>query len=240
MKKYVIAGNSTEARDWIRENMQRRQAAGETTLSLSEYVTVNTVSSLYGVADVSGVFYGSWKERDDIEEIVQELLHKQSSNRVLLKRILKVWKNHKYGTITPKQNEISVFVNGVLQQTADYGFNNSYITFDEPPPKGTDIQIHYGTEVAHHCCDGYSDSFLISKPIKQKPLGYTGIDIDQVYRDELSDASAKIDKSILVDMLQDTTKSYGWDSMLKTQVDRLFSDNAENYTYADVIKDGKW
>lgn len=73
MKTFVIAGTATEARNWIDSNIRKRHAAGNTSVSMSDYVTVTSSTTLRGVIDPHGVFVGSWKERWDLEEIVETL-----------------------------------------------------------------------------------------------------------------------------------------------------------------------
>lgn len=72
-KKFVIAGNHEQAKHWINNHLKKRQAAGETTLSSSEYVIVHGSDVLRGRGEVHGVFIGTWRERKDIEEIVEIL-----------------------------------------------------------------------------------------------------------------------------------------------------------------------
>lgn len=73
MKTFVIAGNHEQAKHWINNHLKKRQAAGETTLSSSEYVIVHGSDVLRGRGEVHGVFIGTWRERGDIEEIVEIL-----------------------------------------------------------------------------------------------------------------------------------------------------------------------
>ena len=86
MKTFVIAGTATEARVWIDSNIRKRHAAGQTSVSLSDYVTVTSSTTLRGIVDPHGVFVGSWKERWDLEEIVETLfMCSHSVNRELQK-----------------------------------------------------------------------------------------------------------------------------------------------------------
>lgn len=231
MKKYVIAGNRTQARDWIRMDLDRRSAAGETTLSASEYVTVNTVSSLYGVNNVSGVFYGTWKDRSDMEEIFQELLFKQSANRPLLKRLHEDWKKHQSNKTSVYNPNISVFVNGILQKPTDYKIINQHITFDHPPPNGTDIKIHDGTNVTHHWCDGISDSFIIAKTIKNTPNGYTidGVIIDEIAKVD-SDEEFRKQNSDLIKYMQDyEVMNGGWGKLTASTIESILNLDDKGY-----------
>jgi len=73
-KIYVIAGNNHQANQWIRTHIQSRAEKGETTLSLSEYCIVNGETNLFGVANPSGYFVGTWKQRKDLDGIFWRLL----------------------------------------------------------------------------------------------------------------------------------------------------------------------
>lgn len=73
MKIFVVAGTREQANDWIKGNLQKRQIQGETTLSWSDYVIVNDPVKVRGYQDPHGVFIGSWRDRPDIEEIVEHL-----------------------------------------------------------------------------------------------------------------------------------------------------------------------
>jgi hypothetical protein len=73
-KKLVIGGNSEQARHWIIQDLERRERAGETTLSLSEYTIVHRADQLRGLRNPDGVFIGTWRERRDLAEIVEHLL----------------------------------------------------------------------------------------------------------------------------------------------------------------------
>lgn len=72
---YVIAGNREQANQWIKGNLIKRQNAGETTLSWSDYVIVNDPLKLRGIQDPKGVFVGTWRDRSDIEEVVDNLFN---------------------------------------------------------------------------------------------------------------------------------------------------------------------
>jgi hypothetical protein len=73
MKKLVIGGNSEQARHWIIQDLNRRQAQGETTLSLSEYTILHRADQLRGLRNPNGIFIGTWSERKDLAEIVDGL-----------------------------------------------------------------------------------------------------------------------------------------------------------------------
>ena len=68
-------------------NAQKRFVAGDTSVSLSDYVYVSDASKLRGWNEPHGVFIGTWRERKDMEDIFQSLLisHRVSdkSHRVI-------------------------------------------------------------------------------------------------------------------------------------------------------------
>jgi len=74
MKKLVIAGSYEQAQLWIKNDLAKRSAAGETTLSQSEYTIVHNQDQLRGMRDPNGIFVGTWRERKDIFEILNMLL----------------------------------------------------------------------------------------------------------------------------------------------------------------------
>lgn len=84
-KIFVIAGTVEQARLWIKENLKKRMDSGVTTLSHSDYVIVDSVYRLRGVSEPHGVFIGTWKLRDDILTIVQELRIHSMHNPALAK-----------------------------------------------------------------------------------------------------------------------------------------------------------
>jgi hypothetical protein len=73
-KIFVIAGNYEQATRWMKENIKKRIAAGETTVSYSDYAVRANVDTLRGVANPHGVFVGTWKERKDLDETFLILL----------------------------------------------------------------------------------------------------------------------------------------------------------------------
>lgn len=72
-KIFVIAGTRNEATEWIKKDLQKRTMAGETTLSMSEYVYVDDVIRIKGYNNPRGVFIGTWRKRADIVGIVESL-----------------------------------------------------------------------------------------------------------------------------------------------------------------------
>ena len=57
---YIISGNLTEAVDWLNENNKSR----------ADWKYLSKPEQLRGLSEVHGVFIGTWKERPDIEDIL--------------------------------------------------------------------------------------------------------------------------------------------------------------------------
>lgn len=87
-KIFVVAGTTEQARLWIKEHLKKRMDSGETTLSHSEYVIVDSVYKIRGVSDPHGVFVGSWKLRDDILSIIRDLISRTDDTRQLHKILI--------------------------------------------------------------------------------------------------------------------------------------------------------
>lgn len=87
MKKLVIAGTYEQAQLWIKNDLNKRAALGETTLSLSEYTVVHNREQLLGLRDPHGIFVGTWKTRADINDIVDALYIKTKSKNYSLEKI---------------------------------------------------------------------------------------------------------------------------------------------------------
>ena len=87
MKKLVIAGTYEQAQLWIKNDLTKRAVAGETTLSLSEYTVVHNREQLLGLRDPHGVFVGTWKNRADINDIIDVLYSRTKSKNYSLDKI---------------------------------------------------------------------------------------------------------------------------------------------------------
>jgi hypothetical protein len=77
MKIIVIPGNYNQGLNWAERNCRTRWNNGSTSVSLSDYIIVTNPDQLHGIRNPHGVFVGTWRERDDIREIIQ-MLHYQS------------------------------------------------------------------------------------------------------------------------------------------------------------------
>ena len=60
---YIIAGTYQEAKDWWVRNDK----------SVNEWVYLSNPKTIVGLSEVHGVFIGTWKERDDIEDILDAM-----------------------------------------------------------------------------------------------------------------------------------------------------------------------
>jgi hypothetical protein len=73
-KIYIIAGNHQEFLNYVKKKLEWRHHSGETSASMSDYVDVACPRNLRGIKEPHGVFIGSYKEREDIDEITTILL----------------------------------------------------------------------------------------------------------------------------------------------------------------------
>jgi len=62
--KYVIAGNGMQYQHYIRSNR----------LSGLDYRYVSGIDSIRGLSDISGVFTGTWRDREDIIDIINQII----------------------------------------------------------------------------------------------------------------------------------------------------------------------
>jgi hypothetical protein len=95
---FVIAGNHEQATSWMKENIKKRIASGETTVSYSDYALRPSAASLSGIANPHGVFIGTWRERNDMDDVFMKLInHTQTtspSHRTIL-RLYQEWREYK-------------------------------------------------------------------------------------------------------------------------------------------------
>lgn len=73
MKTLVIAGNAHEANYWIINDLGKKYPT-VSTHRMSDYVLVRTADDIRGMKDPKGIFIGTWKQREDIFEILNMLL----------------------------------------------------------------------------------------------------------------------------------------------------------------------
>lgn len=73
MKTLVIAGNVIQADYWIINDLGKKYPS-HTSLKWSDYTIVRHPEQLRGMRDPNGIFVGTWREREDIFEILNMLL----------------------------------------------------------------------------------------------------------------------------------------------------------------------
>jgi hypothetical protein len=73
-KIYVIAGNYMEFRDFVEKNIQEELQRGNRSITLSHYIFVTDIAQLRGLRNPHGYFYGTWRERLNIIEILMNLI----------------------------------------------------------------------------------------------------------------------------------------------------------------------
>jgi hypothetical protein len=71
-KIYVIAGNYTEFVDYAHRNLEWRIHSGQTA-SMSDYVYVGNRRDLLGIKEPHGMFIGSFRNRNDLKDILETL-----------------------------------------------------------------------------------------------------------------------------------------------------------------------
>ena len=99
---YVVAGNHEQAYEYINRKLEERIRNGEQVSKVDDYTYVRDVNVLRGILNPKGVFIGSWKERKDIKDIVQQLMVSQSHVNPVL---IKIWKEvrNEPVRVTPRQ-----------------------------------------------------------------------------------------------------------------------------------------
>jgi hypothetical protein len=151
-KIFVVAGSYFQANRWIKQDIEKRINAGQTSLTLSHYVYVSSAADLRGYSDPHGVFIGTWKDRPDIQEIVETLL------------IQSTHVNHSLAKIRKELNNklLAVYINGIMQaQNHDYVSDGSFVVFNQAPPPMADVTIRTMSEISKHIGNGSMVSFAI-------------------------------------------------------------------------------
>jgi hypothetical protein len=72
-KIYVIAGTSSQAFEWMRNHAMKRFDSGDTSVSLTDYVIINSEDQMRGLREVHGFFVGTYRGRKDLQEIVHRI-----------------------------------------------------------------------------------------------------------------------------------------------------------------------
>jgi hypothetical protein len=81
MKNYIIAGTYEQYKHWLRTKI----------LSPSTHVYVTNPDTLRGVHNPHGWFIGTWRDRDDMEQIFEVLLRATDITTESHRRINAVW-----------------------------------------------------------------------------------------------------------------------------------------------------
>ena len=84
--KYVISGHRGEYREYIRQHPE------------ISHCYVWSIDDLAGLVNPDGVFIGSWREREDIEEVLVYLLSRMTNleKATKIKRLIKDIQKKKY------------------------------------------------------------------------------------------------------------------------------------------------
>ena len=72
-KYFVICGTRQEYNEFIQKKALELFGQGDTSVSLSDFVYVNSSEQLVGRVDPHGWFVGTWKDRSNIHEILHEM-----------------------------------------------------------------------------------------------------------------------------------------------------------------------
>ena len=73
-KIYIIAGNHNEYMQWVKKNIDRIYQSNPTgSISISSFVYVNGLQTLRGHKKVHGYFIGTFRDRLDIHDIVNQI-----------------------------------------------------------------------------------------------------------------------------------------------------------------------
>jgi hypothetical protein len=88
-KYFVVCYNMDEYKTFIHRKAKELYDAGHTSISFSNFIYLDYSNKLLGYRNPKGWFYGRWRERVDIKEIVSALIVCQDKHNDALLRILK-------------------------------------------------------------------------------------------------------------------------------------------------------
>ncbi len=92
---YVVAGNHEEAYQYINRKLEERIRNGEPVSKVDDYSYVRDAMMLRGISNPRGVFIGSWRQRKDIRDIVEQLMLQQDAGNPALRKIWdEVYESH--------------------------------------------------------------------------------------------------------------------------------------------------
>jgi hypothetical protein len=193
---YVVAGNHEEAYQYINRKLEERIRNGEQVSKVDDYTYVRDVNTLRGILNPKGVFIGSWKDRKDIGDIVQQLVVTQSHVNPVLIKILKQLKLKKLPLV--------VHIDGVIQaENTDYVSDGSFVTFNQAPPAASTVTITTAANTTTYSANGSIVSFAIKKsPSKLTPVAGGWIN-EALATDHAANMLAKaIDDEVLATVLK--------------------------------------
>ena len=94
-KYFVVCGNVNEFNQFIRDKSLELLGQGDTSISLSHFVYLDSAEKLRGVSNPTGWFYGTWKNNPNIEDIMIALASSLTGTR--LRIIQNLWKEYRKG-----------------------------------------------------------------------------------------------------------------------------------------------
>ena len=74
---FIVAGNHEQYKQWVKKNIDRFYAKN-TSISLSNFVYVSGPEIFRGYSEVHGYYIGSYKDREDIDQI-REMIQRVNS-----------------------------------------------------------------------------------------------------------------------------------------------------------------
>lgn len=119
--KYIIAGSYNQYRLYVREHY----------FDKTQYKFVSDVDSIKGLSDISGVFIGTWADRDDIMDIIVQIciIKSRINDWDMPLEIAKVY--NKKCIIQTRQNPPINVINPKPVNNKVFGTTISHILIDE-------------------------------------------------------------------------------------------------------------
>ena len=199
---WVIAGNVFQFNDYVKSKPLNED---------KKYAYVSDVNSLRGFSNPHGVFIGTWKSRNDILAIIDQLIISTSGDTSALQKIQK-------DLITPKRTPLIVHVNGVMQQeNTDYTVTTDAIVFTKPPANDTQISLKTLTDLDVYLGDGHTFKFYLKKHHKIQPYEHAADmlakAIDQEVLDQLI-GKPKVVQTVF-DIMEEYDQPMTWKGFVK-------------------------
>lgn len=93
-KYFVIAGTRSEYMAFVHKKVNELFQRGQTSITFSHFVYVDSVDNLKGYSNPTGWFVGSWREKKGINEIIVQLFlaKRNYALRPEFEDILKEWR----------------------------------------------------------------------------------------------------------------------------------------------------